>query len=149
VNNCASPSGRNEDINNIFSNVINSLQPSISQQRALDFIVNDTNFNACSGPDNLVERYTLALFYYSTSGDQWKNHRGWLSGANHCDNGWYGITCAPEGGVEQIKLQMNNLNGAIPAEIADLNSLNRLRLFDNRLEGTVPPEIYSLWIPFR
>jgi hypothetical protein len=41
-----------------------------------------------------VERYLLALLYYSTNGTDWVDNSGWLSNNSHClDNTWYGISC--------------------------------------------------------
>mmetsp|Transcript_37352 Transcript_37352/g.90120 ORF Transcript_37352/g.90120 Transcript_37352/m.90120 type:complete len:460 (+) Transcript_37352:64-1443(+) len=42
------------------------------QQQALDWIVDDDVSQLCPDDSSLIQRYTLALFYYSTNGDDWK-----------------------------------------------------------------------------
>jgi len=42
-----------------------------SQGRALDWIINDDEAELCPDASNLVQRYIMAVFYYSTNGDQW------------------------------------------------------------------------------
>ncbi len=142
---CTSPSGRRRDISIIFSTIVESLVPGTPQADAYDWIVNVDESDACDGPTDLMERYLLTVFYYSTGGDNWKNKRGWLLGSvHHCANGWTGITCGADNHVDQIKLQKNNLSGEIPSDIAGLTSLSNIRLFDNNLYGTIPSEIYDL-----
>ena len=43
---------------------------------------------------HLLQRYVLALFYFSTNGDKWKKSLGYLTAKNECH--WGGITCANE-----------------------------------------------------
>lgn len=48
----------------------------------------DTGFNVDTTPPNqLLERYIMALFYYSTDGPNWKHQAEFLSEKNICD--WF------------------------------------------------------------
>jgi hypothetical protein len=53
-----------------------------------------------------VERYLLAVLYYSTNGTDWVDNSGWLSNNSHClDNTWYGISCQDDS-IVSIELGM-------------------------------------------
>ena len=56
----------------------------------------------CNGPNSIIQKYVLALFYYQMSGDNWVNNTGWLvNGIMECQ--WSGISC--EGGaISRISL---------------------------------------------
>lgn len=84
----------------------------------------------------------LMAIYNSTNGPGWANNNGWADGAagtscNPC-SGWYGVTCNGSGRVRQLLLNSNNLNGTIPADIANLDQLQTLRMFNNQLSGGIP-----------
>jgi hypothetical protein len=52
-----------------------------------------------------IERYGLATFYYSTSGDTWINNADWLSALDVCE--WFGVTCdhITNSTVERLQLR--------------------------------------------
>jgi len=56
-----------------------------------------------------VERYYLAVLYFSTKGSNWKKNYGWLSEENsHCDKGakrWFGIECDENDSLISIELR--------------------------------------------
>ncbi len=39
----------------------------------------------------IIQRYILAVFYYSFKGDGWRNNSGWMGGSNECD--WHKVEC--------------------------------------------------------
>ena len=41
------------------------------QGRAVNWITNEDEAQLCPGDDNLIQRYIMAVFYYSTDGDRW------------------------------------------------------------------------------
>ena len=85
----------------------------------------------------------LAVFYYSTGGDQWSNSANWLDANDHST--WYGVTTdSSTNYVEILYLSKNGLRRTIPAEIGHLTSLTQLRLTSNDLSGTIPAEIGHL-----
>jgi hypothetical protein len=101
------------------------------QNQALDWIINqDTRF-LCPGDPNLISRYGMAVFYYSTRGDRWSQcsaptdltdpiaieqantactiqpfpdsgSDAWLTPSDVCL--WGGIVCNDLGGVELMDL---------------------------------------------
>ncbi len=46
--------------------------------------------------------------------------------------------------VTEIRLPEKNLDGSLPAELANLTALTDLRLYDNQLSGGIPPELGGL-----
>jgi len=81
----------------------------------------------------------LIVLYNTTDGPYWKNNENWLS--DKPLNEWYGITTDAEGRVSEIDLGQNWLLGPIPAELAQLQNLQRLNLGWGHLSGTIPSEI--------
>ena len=70
------------------------------QNQALDWIARDDSANRSPFDSRFVQRYVLAVFYFSTGGGQWLDcvegeqcDRGnyWLSGDDECT--WSGIVC--------------------------------------------------------
>jgi len=69
------PTERREQILDILSTVSEpgSIETAGSpQQNAFNWIVDEDSAQLCPDDDNLIQRYTLAVFYYSTNGDDWK-----------------------------------------------------------------------------
>jgi hypothetical protein len=101
------------------------------------------------------ERYIMALLYYSTNGQSWRNQY-FMKSAPICD--WNdggrgavteGITCEATNdskgyAIQEIVLDMNRLDGEIPSELGHLVSLRKLGLGSNSLVGTVPTELGHL-----
>lgn len=109
---------RVEFINGIISGISggNALNEANSPQaRAAEWLINDDPIALC--PDSnaqIVQRFSLATFYYSTDGDRWNFCRAatgpcptdaqrFLSGASECE--WYGIVCNASGRVLGLKLE--------------------------------------------
>ena len=76
VNSCGlTPTERREQIEENLSPVSSSAlsnQIPTPQRSALNWIIDDDGAQLCPDDDSLVQRYTLAVFYYSTNGDDWK-----------------------------------------------------------------------------
>jgi len=75
VNSCGlTPTERREQIEKNLSPVSSALSNQIPtpQRSALNWIIDDDGAQLCPDDDSLVQRYTLAVFYYSTNGDGWK-----------------------------------------------------------------------------
>mmetsp|Transcript_17063 Transcript_17063/g.24186 ORF Transcript_17063/g.24186 Transcript_17063/m.24186 type:complete len:593 (-) Transcript_17063:238-2016(-) len=93
----------------------------------------------------LVQRWVLATFFYSMSGDSWKNSSGWFSD-NECL--WAGLSCDDTenpNGITSISMEGNLLDGTLPPEISWFNeSLLSLQLKNNNIKGTIPTEIGQL-----
>ena len=114
----------------------------------------------CSTLPNTNEFKALESFYCSTDGDNWKENAGWFDAINngtncdYCD--WYGILCNDEGRVISIDLDGidshlhthadgNQLSGNIPANIIDLEFLEKLYLSHNTLGDTLPNALFQTW----
>ena len=98
-----------------------------AQSRALVWLQN--NINLGSYPDwRLIQRYVLAVLYFSTNGIEWTINNGWLSDREEC--GWYsdsyfGPLCK-SGRITNLFLNENNLTGIVPLDLAMLsNSLGK------------------------
>jgi len=70
------------------------------------------------GDDHIIQRYCLALLYYSTSGDDWKNKGNWLQNNHECEWNFFignmvaGVRkCNTRMQVTEIDLGYNNLYG--------------------------------------
>lgn len=73
VNSCGlTPTERREQIEDNLSPVSSSNLIPTPQRSALNWIIDDDGAQLCPDDDSLVQRYTLAVFYYSTNGDDWK-----------------------------------------------------------------------------
>ncbi|MGA7303428.1 MAG: T9SS type A sorting domain-containing protein [Rhodothermales bacterium] len=91
----------------------------------------------------VLEADSLALvaLYNATDGASWTDHTGWLSGPVGT---WFGVTIG-NGRVTGIELHDNNLVGSVPTDVANLDSLEFLRLYsDDGLTGPIPPELGGL-----
>lgn len=68
------PGGR-EVLINIFLRVVSNPAdvdtPGSPQQLALDWMVNTDPLQVCPQDRNLIQRYVMAVFYFSTRGDRW------------------------------------------------------------------------------
>mmetsp|Transcript_13310 Transcript_13310/g.15255 ORF Transcript_13310/g.15255 Transcript_13310/m.15255 type:complete len:1785 (-) Transcript_13310:4-5358(-) len=96
----------------------------------------------------ILQRYSLATFYYATNGYQWLNNNFWLSDRKECN--WYGKTgssrsCNMREEIVNLELDTNNIHGSLPAELGLLSSsIERITLRggpDTYLVGTIPTEL--------
>eukprot|EP00591_Stephanopyxis_turris_P005626 CAMPEP_0195508234 /NCGR_PEP_ID=MMETSP0794_2-20130614/1501_1 /TAXON_ID=515487 /ORGANISM="Stephanopyxis turris, Strain CCMP 815" /LENGTH=339 /DNA_ID=CAMNT_0040635143 /DNA_START=301 /DNA_END=1320 /DNA_ORIENTATION=+ len=105
---------------------------------------------------SFVQRYVMAVFYYSTLGDAWNNCNGlggacipinancdpanaWLSEKNECE--WCGNRCNVDQCITQITLEDVNQSGSLPDEIGNLPFLERLELEKGTITGPIPNSI--------
>ncbi len=92
----------------------------------------------------LVETDSLALveIFNALGGTGWFNNNGWLQ-LDAPVNTWYGVTVSG-GRVTGLSLPSNNLAGAIPAAIGELDGLQMLNLNSNPIIDPIPGEIGNL-----
>ena len=88
------------------------------------------------------EREALIAIYKALDGDNWTNNENWCSDKPVSE--WYGIRTDGDGYVEHIWLDMNNLSGEIPKDIALLRSLVYLSLGENHNITSVTDYISKL-----
>lgn len=106
-----------------------------AQYKASRWIIN-LDLRQLSAEDaNLIQKYALFVFFYSTGGKQdWKEQWDWSK--TECK--WYGVTCNENGSVILINLHDYGLSGSIPSELQLLTNLEELRLHSNALRGNLP-----------
>jgi hypothetical protein len=85
----------------------------------------------------MTECQALVAFYVATDGSNWQDRSGWLQTTTLCS--WLGLTCA-DGHIDTLQIFFNNLQGQLPASLADLTQLRVLDLHNNALSGTIPAE---------
>jgi hypothetical protein len=100
--------------------------PDSPQSRAFTWLADNANLD--DYPDwKRIQRYVLAVFYYSTNGDKWRENDGWLSDDDECTSWFIQETseeypaCRQSGSFAHITLKKNQLNGTLPAELALLS----------------------------
>ncbi|MEZ4874735.1 MAG: hypothetical protein R2793_04625 [Flavobacteriaceae bacterium] len=85
------------------------------------------------------EMAALTDLYQSTNGDQWKV--SWP--LDKPVTQWEGITVS-HNHITEIRMLFNNMEGTIPASIAQLTELKVLELSFNKINGELPETIGSL-----
>jgi hypothetical protein len=144
---------RRNEVEKILSAEIPSFQLGSSQIEALNWLADDDPANLdfeLVPPDELLERFVVALLYFSMRGENWVDSFGFLSPSSVC---WwneyddvfgvhFGVLCDPM--VVEIRLEANNLRGQLPTELGLLSSLRFLTLGDNLLSGLIPSELGRL-----
>jgi len=100
-------------------------------------------YDPIAAKDRIVDRFVLAVIYYSTKGENWNTKDGWMSDKPICSGEWYGIQCDDSGRIEEIDLSGNNLQGEIHPIFALLTDLRILWLKDNALSGEVPGDVFG------
>mmetsp|Transcript_26969 Transcript_26969/g.56758 ORF Transcript_26969/g.56758 Transcript_26969/m.56758 type:complete len:708 (+) Transcript_26969:166-2289(+) len=93
------------------------------------------------------QRYAMAVFYYSTDGDNWQTQDGWLKEGSECN--WHGIQglgnclegCTNDGDICGITMKYNRISGSIPSEMGILTQMRYFEIQNNVLTGTIPTEI--------
>jgi len=129
-----------------YSNVDSLEDKRSPQYKALDWIANRDMYQIDPMLPLFIQRYTLAVLYYSTNGPiTWKASKNFLSPIHECNwqnNG--GVRkCDDDGRVTDVSL-WNGLTGIIPTEIGYLTSLTTLYLSRNEIAGTIPSEVGRL-----
>lgn len=114
------------------------------QTKALRWLRNNT-FLESYDLSRRMQRFALATFYFSTSGDRkWKNKKGWLSDDDECT--WFfspgqdgdNFDVCSENMIRRFSLAENSMHGTFPLEISFLGSLEELDMSSNMLSGFLP-----------
>jgi len=146
--------------------------PDSPGSRALDWIMNKDPAKLPGDSQRLIQRYTCALFYLSTTeSKQWLScnrplegedgnctakrlvaiepnrfedvpSSRWLSGEHEC--GWYGIFCDSFWQVRAFEIRAQEIRGTLPSEIAKMPYMQSLSIMWNELHGTLPSEIANM-----
>ena len=129
------------------------LDPTSPQSQALVWLHDDPITLSPGRPTQTVlERYVLAVLYYSTSGQSWKfdylsddDACAWNNGVTNDSESLQGVYCI-EGGesVGTLALSENKLRGTFPWELVLLTHLEVLDISLNSLTGSIPTRISDL-----
>jgi Leucine rich repeat len=97
----------------------------------------------------LMQRYSLAVIYFSLRGDHWFNSTNWISSEHecswHCSSAQIDLQpCDVQGRYTSLALHDNNATGTIPSEIGLLAYLRRIELGENTVSGALPAAIGRL-----
>ena len=120
-----------------------ALKTGTPQNKALNWILYGDDQHSSIYDTNLMQRYVLAVVYYSLGGEKWLFSSSWLSGKNsECD--YPGVACNGNGVVIEISLVASGLSGSIPKEIGVLDDLTFLDLSNNKIGGVIPIQLANL-----
>jgi hypothetical protein len=148
---------RRAEIEKKISTEIPSFQLGPFQIEALNWLAYDDpanlDFEHDLHPDELLERFVMALLYFSMGGENWHDSFGFLSGFPVCmwneyaddmyNDGVPGVWCSAWS-VAIVGLWGNNLQGQLPTELFLLSRLEVLDLSKNQIFGLVPTELGRL-----
>ena len=79
------------------------------QYNAVEWLIGSDDFLVCPDDEKMIQRYVMALFYFSTEGDSWNRcsqddtvcANPYLSSAHECD--WFGNQCDAEMCITEIE----------------------------------------------
>ena len=149
---CSSNSARRmfwEQVARHTSDINGELQFSVSQENTVKWLSTDDNFiDICNDPfDAAIERYVLALFYFSNDGFMGSVYHSNIIAPNskHCSTQaitfekWE-IKCDLDGYITELKIyNLLDVSATIPHEITKLNRLEVFIFRDSpELIGTLP-----------
>ncbi|MFK7954353.1 MAG: leucine-rich repeat domain-containing protein, partial [Ekhidna sp.] len=118
-----------------------SLRVSNSLFVGADIFSEDIVVNVNPIPINETDSLALVALYNSTNGASWTDNTNWLSGTLDT---WVGVTVI-DGRVTNLNLQSNEIQGSIPSEIGDLDSLKTISMSSfSGFGGILPSEIGNL-----
>lgn len=105
--------------------------------------------------ERFLQRYVLALLYFSLGGAEWTYDLDFLTASHEC--GWFraekgnddleyavGVTCNSKLLVKDIFIVNNNLKGSVPSELQFLQHLEMLSFRHNAITGSIPSELSHL-----
>ena len=117
--------------------------PASPQAQALAWLETDPiNQTPGRSTRTVLERYVLAVFYYSTSGWPTNLPVPYLSSSTVCY--WEGISCTALQNVDVLYLTPQGLTGTLPWELVLLTDLFHLILSGNGFTGSIPTRINEL-----
>lgn len=104
------------------------------------------------GKKELIQRYAMRVFYFSTNGDFWttsednitENYFTSISNISVCDWLPEKITCNERNKVSRMEMVNANMSGTIPNEFGELTALTYLDFGNNKLQGQFPDTLNNL-----
>jgi len=143
---CIEPNKRitilNKRLKKVSGNSINNIK--IPQGQAAEWLFSVDSINQCD--PTVEQRYALAVFYFSTNGDDWYKNTGWLTAESECT--WFAIECDDLGRLTKIGASQNfidnGLSGYLPPELKVFDVLRNIQLAYNMIGGSIPKELGKL-----
>ena len=133
---------------------------SFPQGLATTWLIEADGKQVCPGNRKLIQRWTLAVIYFSTNGNSWfqcsdnqaatdicgaedpfVGKTRFLSENHECT--WAGVSCI-DGCVTELEFEENNLVGTIPTEIGLLSDLAIWGMERGGLTGSIPTHVGML-----
>lgn len=128
------------------------------QYQAAEWLIDQDLFTACPSDPKLIQRYVLAVFYYSTNGDSWDQcsqndatcgdnapfflDRNFLSDSSECE--WAGASCDFDGCIIRLEFGKENISVYLTRKILVITSHNissstskNKRVEQHRRHGTI------------
>ena len=124
------------------------------QKLAVDWLLDEDTMQVCPGDKKIVQRYVMALFYFSTAGSSWlecsKNGlcsegKNFLDGASECE--WGGLACNNDNCITQIvfgKLMFICFKLFMYFAVFTKILSYQIIIESNNVGGTVPYELEQL-----
>eukprot|EP00550_Attheya_septentrionalis_P005119 CAMPEP_0198284478 /NCGR_PEP_ID=MMETSP1449-20131203/3945_1 /TAXON_ID=420275 /ORGANISM="Attheya septentrionalis, Strain CCMP2084" /LENGTH=459 /DNA_ID=CAMNT_0043981567 /DNA_START=151 /DNA_END=1533 /DNA_ORIENTATION=+ len=147
--------------------------PGMPQNSAYEWLVNEDTLFICPTDPTVIQRYVMAVFYFSTEGSRWReckapndfNSPAEIELANEACNitseygddpksnawltpesecAWGGTSCNTGTTMDSIDFQDNIIAGLLPSELGQLTGLENLALEEGLISGTIPSQLGSL-----
>lgn len=114
--------------------------PESPQNQAFLWLISDLPNTMETSDERVLQRWTLAVLFYSLGGNGWTRDDGWLTEPDVCD--WFTSStdevCNEFGLLRRLDLAQNNLQGQLPMELALLSSsLIEINLEGNGIAGSI------------
>lgn len=93
----------------------------------------------CPDSTSLLQRFALALFYFSCGGSSWtmSGEETYLTSTeSECD--WYGVDCDSNKTVTALHFDNSSVVGTLPRELVVLRNIKELNIDSNRIVGSIP-----------
>jgi Leucine-rich repeat (LRR) protein len=124
-----------------------SLEKDTPQHDAFTWLESATNDAYKGDSRRMLQRYALAVFFYSTGGPQWLKRSGWTTSDDECTWEFTSTTypCNTDGNIIWIDMRQNSLIGELPVEVSMLLPFIRgIDLSGNQLAEAFPTHLQSL-----
>ena len=119
---------------------------STAQYRAVSWLTDDEVAHQMNWQGTeLVQRYVLAVFFYSLNGENWNQNPNFFGSSSVCD--WSGpeqLQCNDSGDLTDLAFSQYGATGTLPEELQHLTSLEYLALTSNAVGGTIPAMLGEL-----
>jgi len=106
------------------------------QYFAMNWMVKNDRLRLGVETRSFVERYVMAVMYYSLCEESF-NFRSWLSpNKNHCS--FQGVTCNTDKMITALTFDRMNMVGMLPLEISEIIYVTFIDMSHNRISGGIP-----------